>query len=165
MVADKRFRLDLLHRMNTLHIHIPPLRERPEDIEPLLVQFVGEFASRMGKITPEIPASVLEALKAYSFPGNVRELRNITERAMIFCKGDRLSESDFITKPNHSTTPALLPPPETAPSSLGEADQIREKLKACNYNQTETAAALGITRDALIRKMKKYGISVSRVGL
>jgi DNA-binding NtrC family response regulator len=165
MVADKRFRLDLLHRMNTLHIHIPPLRERPEDIEPLLVQFVGEFAARMGKMTPEIPSSVLESLKAYNFPGNVRELRNITERAIIFCKGDRLSESDFITKANHSPAPAFVPPPESVPSSQGEADQIREKLKTCNYNQTETAAALGITRDALIRKMKKYGISVSRVGL
>jgi DNA-binding NtrC family response regulator len=165
MVADKRFRLDLLHRMNTLHIHIPPLRERPEDIEPLLVQYVGEFAARMGKMTPEIPSSVLESLKAYSFPGNVRELRNITERAIIFCKGDRLSESDFITKANHSPAPAFALTPESMPSSQGEADQIREKLKNCNYNQTETAAALGITRDALIRKMKKYGISVSRVGL
>jgi len=165
MVADKRFRLDLLHRMNTLHIHIPPLRERPQDIEPLLVQFVGEFAARMGKMTPEIPPSVLDALKAYSFPGNVRELRNITERAMIFCKGDRLSESDFVTKTNHSPAATFTPLPDASASSQGEADQIREKLKACNYNQTETAAALGITRDALIRKMKKYGISVSRVGL
>jgi transcriptional regulator with PAS, ATPase and Fis domain len=165
MVADKRFRLDLLHRMNTLHIHIPPLRERPQDIEPLLVQFVGEFASRMGKMTPEIPPSVLDALKAYSFPGNVRELRNITERAMIFCKGDRLSESDFVTKANHSPATTFTPLPDASASSQGEADQIREKLKACNYNQTETAAALGITRDALIRKMKKCGISVSRVGL
>ena len=163
MVREKKFRLDLLHRLNTLHIHIPPLRERPDDIEPLLIQFVGEFAARMGKPTPEIPASVLAALKAYHFPGNVRELRNITERAIIFCKNDKLEVNDFIIK-SHSA-PVDFVPGEPPLSVSGDADIIREKLKSCNYNQTEAALALGITRDALIRKMKKYGISVSRVGL
>jgi DNA-binding NtrC family response regulator len=156
MVESKKFRLDLMHRLNTLHIHIPPLRERAEDIAPLLNHFVAEFSSRMGKPIPEIPAEVIGTLMTYPFPGNVRELRNITERAIIFCKGDRLSMDDFILK-NHLTPTHLSTP--------GEAEQIREKLKSCNYNQTETALALGITRDALIRKMKKYGISVSRVGL
>ena len=163
MVLEKKFRLDLLHRLNILHIHIPPLRERPDDIEPMLIQFVGEFAARMGKPTPEIPASVLAALKAYHFPGNVRELRNITERAIIFCKNDKLEVSDFIIKSH--PTPVDFVPVEPPLSVSGDADIIREKLKSCNYNQTETALALGITRDALIRKMKKYGISVSRVGL
>lgn len=163
MVQEKKFRLDLLHRLNTLHIHIPPLRERPEDIEPLVVQFVADFAHRMGKQNPEIPASVLEALRAYTFPGNVRELRNITERAIIFCKGDKLSISDFILKPVHKPVENLQLETPQVPHS--EADQIREQLKNSNFNQTEAAAALGITRDALIRKMKKYGISVSRVGL
>jgi len=163
MVREKKFRLDLLHRLNILHIHIPPLRERPDDIEPMLIQFVGEFAARMGKPTPEIPASVLAALKAYDFPGNVRELRNITERAIIFCKNDKLEVNDFIIK-SHSI-PVEHAPIEPPLSVQGDADMIREKLKSCNYNQTEAALALGITRDALIRKMKKYGISVSRVGL
>ncbi len=161
MVEQKRFRLDLLHRLNILHIHIPPLRERTEDIEPLLVQFVAEFAARMGKPTPEIPPEVINTLKAYHFPGNVRELRNITERAIIFCQGERLCMGDSVLK--NISIPAVVPDPSVA-SSSGEADHIREKLKSCNYNQTETAAALGITRDALIRKMKKYNISVSRVG-
>jgi DNA-binding NtrC family response regulator len=163
MVGEKRFRLDLLHRLNTLHIHIPPLRERTEDIEPLLKQFVAEFSSRMGKPSPEIPTDVVEVLEAYPFPGNVRELRNITERAIIFCKGDRLSVSDFVLKTSPSASSFATP--DLTASTPGEADLIREKLKSCNYNQTETAALLGITRDALIRKMKKYGISVSRVGL
>ena len=157
MVREKRFRLDLLHRLNTLHIHIPPLRERTDDIEPLLHQFVTEFAARMNKPIPEIPGAVIETLKSYPFPGNVRELRNITERAIIFCKGDRLSKNDFILKSNTA--------PDFSPFTPGEADLIREKLKSCNYNQTEAASELGITRDALIRKMKKYGISVSKVGL
>ena len=163
MVREKRFRLDLLHRLNTLHIHIPPLRERTDDIEPLLIQFVAEFAARMNKPTPEIPDTVIKILKSYPFPGNVRELRNITERAIIFCKGNRLSENDFILRNN--TAPSNFPSPDLSLFTPGEAELIREKLKSCNYNQTETATALGITRDALIRKMKKYGISVSKVGL
>ncbi|MCL4481278.1 MAG: sigma-54 dependent transcriptional regulator [Bacteroidetes bacterium] len=163
MVENKKFRLDLLHRLNTLHIHIPPLRERTEDIEPLLGQFVAEFSAKMGKTCPEIPAGVINTLKAYPFPGNVRELRNITERAIIFCKGNRLSMDDFILKINATPTRVQNTVPSLAAS--GEAELIREKLKNCNFNQTVTAAALGITRDSLIRKMKKYGISVSRVGL
>jgi len=162
MVQEKRFRLDLLHRLNTLHIHIPPLRERTDDIEPLLRQFVLEFSSRMGKPNPAIATSVIDTLKGYSFPGNVRELRNITERALIFCKGDQLSEDDFILK---STKPFPSLSSDLSLNTPGEAELIREKLKSSNYNQTEAAAALGITRDALIRKMKKYGISISRVGL
>lgn len=162
MVDDKKFRLDLLHRLNTLHIHIPPLRERVEDIEPLLIQFVSEFAAKMGKPIPEIPVEVINALKAYSFPGNVRELRNITERAIIFCKGNRLGINDFILSNNTHSAQQLLT--AAAPVLHSEAEQLREKLKSCNFNQTETAAVLGITRDALIRKMKKYGISVSKVG-
>lgn len=163
MVGEKKFRLDLLHRLNTLHIHIPPLRERTGDIEPMLRQFVEEFAARMGKVCPEIPEEVVETLKAYSFPGNVRELRNITERALIFCKGDRLSANDFILRADGMTTPVQAP--LSSLSAPVEAEMIREKLKSCNFNQTEAAASLGITRDALIRKMKKYNITVSRVGL
>ncbi len=163
MVGEKKFRLDLLHRLNTLHIHIPPLRERTDDIEPLLSQFVEEFAARMGKVRPEIPGEVVETLKAYSFPGNVRELRNITERAMIFCKGDRLCANDFILRSDGGTTPVQKP--LSSLSAPVEAELIREKLKNCNFNQTEAAAELGITRDALIRKMKKYNITVSKVGL
>jgi DNA-binding NtrC family response regulator len=163
MVGDKKFRLDLLHRLNILHIHMPSLRERPEDIEPLLNHFVGEFSSRMGKPIPEIPQEVIQSLKAYTFPGNVRELRNITERAIIFCKGDRLCLSDFILKSSNSHNP--LPMTNLSLSSNGESALIREKLKSSNYNQTEAASALGITRDTLIRKMKKYGISVSRIGM
>ncbi len=163
MVNDKKFRLDLLHRMNILHIHIPPLRERTEDIEPLLLHFVAELTAQMGKPSPEILPSVIGTLKGYSFPGNVRELRNMTERAIIFCKGDKLSESDFILKPCTSTSYSLTP--GQSDPALTEANLIREKLRICNCNQTEAAISLGITRDALIRKMKKYGISISRIGL
>ena len=87
----------------------------------------------------------------------------MTERALIFCQGDQLSESDFILK--NITSSALPPSTDQANFMPEEEKRVREMLRSCNYNQTETACALGITRDALIRKIKKYGITIARVGL
>jgi DNA-binding NtrC family response regulator len=117
----------------------------------------------MGKPIPEIPCEVVQALSAYHFPGNVRELRNMTERAIIFCKGNKLSVDDFILK--SQSVSAVFQAPVVASPVDCESDMIRERLKSCGFNQTETAASLGITRDALIRKMKKYNISVARTGV
>ncbi|MCK9410875.1 MAG: sigma-54 dependent transcriptional regulator [Prolixibacteraceae bacterium] len=164
MVKEKRFRLDLLHRLNTLQIHIPPLRERTEDIKPLIESFVSEFSIKMNKPIPGISKTLGDELSRYPFPGNIRELRNLVERAIIFSKGDKLSIEDF----NIYARPS---PPSSLPSiqTLSLSDlQIKEKqfiidtLKECHFNQTETANRLGISRDALIRKMKKYAISVSK---
>jgi len=162
MVKEKRFRLDLLHRLNTLQIHIPPLRERTEDIKPLIESFVSEFAKKMNKPIPIISKSIVDELSGYSFPGNVRELRNMVERAIIFSKGAKLNIEDF-------NVYARLSPPPSRAQTLSLSDlQIKEKqfiqdtLKECHFNQTETANLLGISRDALIRKMKKYAITVSK---
>ncbi|MCX6222980.1 MAG: sigma-54 dependent transcriptional regulator [Bacteroidia bacterium] len=164
MVKEKRFRLDLLHRLNTLQIHIPPLRERTEDIKPLIESFVSEFAQKMNKPIPSISKSIVDELSHYNFPGNVRELRNMVERAIIFSKGDKLTIEDF----NVYSRPAPPPsPPPIQTQSLSDL-QIKEKqfivdtLKECHFNQTEAANQLGISRDALIRKMKKYAITVSK---
>lgn len=164
MVKEKRFRLDLLHRLNTLQIHIPPLRERTEDIKPLIESFVSEFAQKMNKPIPGISKSVVDELSHYNFPGNVRELRNMVERAIIFSKGDKLDIEDFNVYARPSAPPT---PPPTQTHSLSDL-QVKEKqfildtLKECHFNQTEAANQLGISRDALIRKMKKYAIIVSK---
>jgi len=164
MVKEKRFRLDLLHRLNTLQIHIPPLRERTEDIKPLIESFVSEFAIKMNKPVPGISKSIVDELSNYSFPGNVRELRNMVERAIIFSKGDKLTIEDFNVYARPSAPPS---PPPIQNQSLSDL-QIKEKefildtLKECHFNQTEAANQLGISRDALIRKMKKYAITVSK---
>ncbi|HEY5511663.1 MAG TPA: sigma-54 dependent transcriptional regulator [Prolixibacteraceae bacterium] len=165
MVSEKRFRLDLLHRLNTLQIHIPPLRERTEDIKPMVESFVTEFARKLNKHCPTVPPNILEQLSRYDFPGNVRELRNMVERAMIYCKGDKLTMEDFTIYFKPSA--AVLAPPPSEPIVLSDL-QINEKqfiletLKDRHFNQTESAAQLGISRDALIRKMKKYGIDPHR---
>ena len=97
-VEKKKFRLDLLHRLNTLHIHIPALRERPEDIKPLLIHFVDVFSTRFNKPNIHVAKEVFDILLKYEFPGNVRELRNMTERAIILCKGNILGIKDFPVK-------------------------------------------------------------------
>jgi DNA-binding NtrC family response regulator len=160
LIEDKKFRLDLLHRLNTIHIHIPPLRERIEDIEPLLRYFVGEFARRLNKPIPQIDKETISNLKNYSFPGNVRELRNMIERAIILCKGDKLTVSDFHTKITNETES----PKQTINFNLeeNELNLIRLALKEKFYNQNKSAELLGITRDSLIRRMKKFSITVSK---
>jgi len=160
-VTHNKFRLDLLHRLNTLQIHIPALRERPEDITPLVIHFTDLFAIRFNKPNLKISDEVFEALLKYNFPGNVRELRNMTERAVILCDGNSLRINDFRIKPTKSE---ITPPKdEEVNLKMHETTLIRKALQTCKCNQQAAADALGITRDALIRKMKKYEISVVKI--
>ncbi len=160
LIEEKKFRLDLLHRLNTIHIHIPPLRERIDDIEPLLRYFVSEFARKLNKPIPQIGKDTIANLKNYPFPGNVRELRNMIERAIILCKGDTLTANDFQTK--------IQSEPEAQREKVNfnleenELNLIRLALKEKFYNQNKSAELLGITRDSLIRRMKKFSIQVSK---
>jgi DNA-binding NtrC family response regulator len=160
LVAEKRFRLDLMHRLNTLHIHIPPLRERTDDIEPLLRFFLEDFARKTNKPGPSFDRSLVAKLKKYPFPGNVRELRNMAERAVILSGGGKLTIGDFALKHGQGSQPAV----RQAPGKLQETEErmVREALNNSGFNQSEAARLLGISRDALIRKMKKFGISIEK---
>lgn len=160
LIEEKKFRLDLLHRLNTIHIHIPPLRERIDDIEPLMKHFIAEFARKLNKPEPKIERETINMLKNYSFPGNVRELRNMIERALILCKGESLTATHFLTKgiaENEVQTEKI-----NYNLEVNELSLIRLALKEKNYNQNKAAELLGITRDSLIRRMKKYNIHVSK---
>jgi DNA-binding NtrC family response regulator len=161
LVEEKKFRLDLLHRLNTLHIHIPPLRERPDDIEPLLFYFAEDFSRKINKTAPKIDKDVVRALKNYDFPGNVRELKNMTERAVILYKGKSLGVQDFPIKARTGKTAAGN---DVAKLTLieNEIELIRSALNQCEFNQKSAAQLLGVSRDALIRKMKKYNIIIRR---
>jgi len=159
-VEKKKFRLDLLHRLNTLHIHIPPLRERPEDIEPLVIHFVDISAAKFNKPKLQISPEVFDALRKYDFPGNVRELRNMTERAIMLCKGDLLGIADFRVNPKKSEI--TIPKDEVVDLKTNEMKNIRKALQSSNYNQQTAADLLGIHRDALSRKMKKYNINIGK---
>lgn len=160
LVEEKKFRLDLLHRLNTLHIHIPPLRERTEDIEPLLFYFNEDFSRKINKPTPRIEKEVIEMLKNYEFPGNVRELKNITERAVILAHGNFLTVYDFPVKDKSKSNAPTDPTGLTLMEK--EIEMIRQALQNVDFNQKAAAEQLGISRDALIRKMKKYHIKIRR---
>ncbi len=158
MVGEKKFRLDLLHRLNTLHIHIPPLRERPEDIVPLLIDFTEEFSEKINKPIEYIADEVFEVLQKYSFPGNIRELRNLTERAIILSEGKSLEVSDFPLPAIYSSTRKK----DYTGVNLknNEVELIRKALEDCDFNQTIASEILGISRYSLIRKMQKYNIDI-----
>lgn len=159
-VEKKKFRLDLLHRLNTIHIHIPALHERPEDIKPLLIHFISTYSTRFNKPNISISPDIFDALAKYDFPGNVRELRNMTERAIMLCKGNRLGVEDFQLKPKKVELDVTND--EIADLKSLEVNMIRKVLVKYKYNQQAAADVLGIHRDALSRKLKKYNINISK---
>jgi len=160
LVDEKKFRLDLLHRLNTLTIHIPPLRERPEDIEPLLHFFIADFSKKINKPTPAVDDGVINELLKYDFPGNVRELKNMVERAVILSSGGLLGVGDFPVKQKQGTPGMNVFSNGTLEET--EIALIRNTLHQNGYNQIKTARALGISRDALIRKMAKFKIIIQK---
>jgi len=95
LIVQKKFNPDLFHELNTIHIHVPALRERPEDIKPLLLYFIKCYSKEFKKNNIRIADEVFDTIQHYDFPGNVRELRNLAERAVILCKGDILTTTDF----------------------------------------------------------------------
>lgn len=155
---NSRFRLDLFHRLNTLHIHIPPLRERTEDIEPLLLFFVEDISQKLNKPTPTIDQSALNLLMNYDFPGNVRELKNLCERAIILNKDNILSGKDFPLNGTRKATDKKTR--KDLNLEKNEIMLIKEALQANDFNISGAADTLGIQRMSLSRKMKKYEITV-----
>jgi len=142
-VEEKKFRLDLLHRLNTLHIHIPALRERPQDIKPLISHFVDLYAARFNKPRIEVSKDVFDLLLEYDFPGNVRELRNMVERAIILCKGNVLGPDDFPVR--HQNTSSGEGSPDLVNLKNNEIQMIQKALQSVKFNQKAAADILGIT--------------------
>jgi DNA-binding NtrC family response regulator len=161
MVADQSaasentFRQDLLYRINTVEINVPPLRERTEDI-PLLVQhFLDKYARKYNKPQPTLSSAALRYLSQYAWPGNVRELQHAVERAIILSDQSELNPEDFAlgTAPAASLTGE---PPKTLDEN--ERNFIKQALARHQGNITQTAKELGITRTALYRRLEKFGL-------
>ncbi|MGQ1787557.1 MULTISPECIES: sigma-54-dependent transcriptional regulator [unclassified Saccharicrinis] len=159
LIEENKFRIDLYHRINTIEINIPPLRERPEDIQPLLMHFVQSFARKKNIEVPAISVDIIKKLQAYYFPGNVRELRNMVERALILLDGDKLTPEDFPLKGDVKKVAMAY---DTLDLERNEHKLIMEALKRCDMNQTQAAELLCISRDALKRKIKKFGIEIDK---
>lgn len=157
LIQENKFRTDLLYRLNTIEIYIPPLRERLLDIEHLLNFFVDEFSKSLTKPKPQIDPDVVKKLKTYHFPGNVRELRNMVEKAMILLTSDILTPDDFILKQSSECVRenGSLPLIPIMPLADMEKQMIVNALQQTNNNKTEAAKLLGISRMTLHRKCEK----------
>ena len=159
LLDQKVFRLDLFHRLNAFHIHIPPLRERKEDIPVLLNHYCHEFSKRQRKPLKELDDQVIEKLCGYSFPGNVRELKNMVERAVITSEDSCLKLKDFPFRTIRKTTNFNIPiPPRSLNLQEVERKAVADALEKSEFNITKAAALLSISRQGLYRKMEKFKI-------
>ncbi len=165
LVAKKRFRLDLYHRMSSVRFHIPPLRERRSDIPPLTLHFLELSAQKCGNLERSITSGAMNRFLAHSWPGNVRELRNEIERAIALYPEARRIEASMLS-PHIGCGEAevldeeLVKLPEAVKQL--ECRMIGAALEAFRGNRTRTAHHLGITRQGLFKKLKRYGITPPR---
>jgi len=157
LAKESRFRKDLIYRINTVEIVLPPLRKRGNDIALLARHFAGLYARKYLKPTVELHPSALDKLVKYHFPGNVRELQYAIERAVIMCDGDVIRDSDILFSPIESTLPQEE---ETADTRLNviERNTILKVIEKNNGNISKAAKELGLTRTALYRRLNKYDI-------
>ena len=158
MLADeRRFRPDLLFRLNTVEIMLPPLRDRRSDVPVLLGHYLALYARKYGKDLPDLPDELAASLADYDWPGNVRALRHAAERAVILATGTCFSEGDFPLP-----RAALVAPPEAVENDLNlersERRIIERVLQKHAYNISNAAGELGLTRASLYRRMEKHGL-------
>jgi formate hydrogenlyase transcriptional activator len=164
MVEEKTFRADLYYRLSVFPINLPPLRDRKDDIPLLVNYFMRRFSRQMGKSIDEVPDSVMEILKSYRWPGNIRELQNFIERSAIVTQGRVLSPRS--TELKLLMQFAMSRPPQTL-SDAARA-HILGTLKETNWiigGRDGAAARLGIPRTTLISRMQKLGIASRPLGL
>jgi two-component system response regulator PilR (NtrC family) len=163
LVAEGRFREDLFYRINVIELRVPPLRERREDIPDLAEVILRRLARRMDTEAPALDEAALTLLANYAFPGNVRELENILERALTLCTGDVISAEQLRVRGEVRTGPETAPQPADS-DALGarlediERDAIVKALEKTRYNKTAAAKLLGMSFRALRYRIKKLGI-------
>jgi two-component system response regulator PilR (NtrC family) len=172
LVANGRFREDLYYRVNVIEMRVPPLRERSEDILPLATTILARLSQRLGGETPSLTTEAASALQSYAFPGNVREMENILERALTMRAGSDIEVADLQLRSPVAASVESLASPQGAPAAsteratgaLGdqleslERDAIVRALEQTRYNKTAAAKLLGMTFRALRYRVKKLGI-------
>jgi DNA-binding NtrC family response regulator len=156
-VAAGRFRQDLFFRLNTVEIHLPPLRERPEDIPALAAHFLRRHAHRYRKELSGFDPAALEVLASYAWPGNVRELDHVVQRAVLLARGAEVKAADLGLLQAARAEGAERRLEEM---SLEEVERllIQKALRRFGGNVSQAAEALGLSRSALYRRMQKYEI-------
>jgi len=157
MVKENRFRQDLLYRINTIEVEIPPLRERLEDIPLLAVHFLKHYASKYDKTVNKISEGAMTRMNKHPWPGNIRELQHAIERAVILSNNSVLQPEDFNFTPVTAKEDGQL---SLEQYNLEEVEKllIRKVLKKYNGNITQAASELGLTRSSLYRRLEKHGL-------
>lgn len=164
-LAENRLRSDLYYRLNTFQIEVPPLRERKQDIPPLIALFLRQFAQQLGKPEPDIAPDAFQKLLDYAWPGNVRELQNAIEYAVVLARQGLIGVKELpaevqFRKLSEQTERGALP--RTGVQSLDDVERntIVQALAECHGNKKKAAERLGIQRATLYNKMKRYAIEI-----
>jgi DNA-binding NtrC family response regulator len=157
LADETRFRQDLLFRLNTIEIHLPPLRQRRDDIPVLLDHYLGIYARKYDRPQRQLTPAVLEALIRHDWPGNVRALRHAAERAVIMADGDfyRIEDFPLPSRPGGPPVPVVA---ESLNLDQFEKQMIERALRMHHFNISLAAAELGLSRGALYRRMEKHGL-------
>ena len=161
-IDNKLFRSDLYYRINVIHLEMPPLRTRRDDIPILAKHFINHFNQRFNKNVQGVEDEVIRWMDSYEWEGNVREFRNLFERAMILGRGDRLKLADFFTEigaaPFDDDAGRYILPGEGIDLEEVEKDFLRQALNQADGNQSKAARLLGLSRDQLRYRVKSYGL-------
>jgi two-component system nitrogen regulation response regulator NtrX len=161
MVREERFREDLYYRLAGLTLQVPPLRDRPEDVEPLVEHFAARFAKEIGMRTPRFNAAALGLLGRYPFPGNIRELVNLIERLLLLHPGATIGPDQIrasLPASAHGVSDTLAPTRLADAVQEFERKQIEAALAGTSGNMTQAASRLGLERSHLYKKMRKLGL-------
>jgi len=163
LVKAGKFREDLYYRINVIELHVPTLRERLDDVPPLVDMLLGRIARHMGVPQPEISDAAMDKLLGYSYPGNVRELENVLERAVTLCSGDRVEPEDIQLKQGVGLDLPSVVDEMAADGLEGQLEHIEREaivkaLEQTRYNKTRAAELLGMTFRQLRYRVKKLGI-------
>jgi formate hydrogenlyase transcriptional activator len=181
MVGEQRFRSDLYYRLNVFPVRVPALRERPDDIPMLVGHFVQQFSRRMNKNIETIPSETMTTLRRYHWPGNIRELQNVVERAVILSTGSvlKVSTDELHVRADAAAEESVMREPRSKALTDGVGGNLRAALDDAERQRIvatleETnwkvagprgaAALLGMPRSTLQSRMQKLGIRVSRMG-
>ena len=157
-IKEGKFREDLFYRLNVIHIHVPPLRERKSDLPLLMASFLSRFNEENGKSIKGFDNKSKAAMNSYDWPGNIRELRNCVESAVVMCSGDEITIDDLPVNIASSSSENAISVPFGISLNDAERIVIEQNLAAQKNNKTKTAEILGIGRKTLQRKLAEWGI-------
>jgi DNA-binding NtrC family response regulator len=170
LIQQERFREDLYYRLNVIPINVPPLRERREDVPELVQHFLNQLAAQSGRPVPEVEDDALEALRAYDWPGNIRQLRNVIERALVVADGSTIAYGDLPDEIRASKT--IVAEADGIKSGAKrtvraskderlkrERERLVQALVVAAGNKAEAARALGVPRSTLLSRMQKHGLT------